>query len=177
MLTLNQVVKNLNYISNAHTQLNTFFFGELYDFASSGTTNYPAMAVTLNPSQYNMNNLTYSFDIYVLDLVHKDISNATEVLSDTVQICVDIIGVLDNPVYDWKLDKVSTLEDIQGGHDDEVYGHKFNVKLKTPYPTDRCASPFGTITVVSPISSTTNRLLDEDGNIIQTNDGFYIIPD
>lgn len=177
-LTLNQVVKNLNYIGNAHNQVKTFFFGELFDFASSGTIQYPAMAVTLNPSQRANNTLTYSFNVYMLDLVHKDISNSTEVLSDTLQMCLDVIAIADNPVYDWSMEKVATLTDIQGGQDDEVTGHWFNLKLKVPTPSDRCQVPtFGLITVVVPIDITDAGLTDEDDNLLQTEDGFYLIND
>ena len=177
-LTLNQVVKNLNYIGQAHNQVKTFFFGELYDFASSGTTQYPAMAVTLQPSQRAVNTLTYSFNVYMLDLVHKDISNNTEVLSDTLQMCLDVLAIVDNPVYDWTLEKTAVLTDIQGGQDDEVTGHWFNLKLKVPTPRDRCQVPtIGDITVIVPIPETSDGLTDDDGNLLQTEDGFYLIND
>ena len=175
-LTLNQVVKNLNYIGSAHNQVKTFYFGELYDFAASGTTQYPAMAVTLEPTQYQGNVLIYSFNVYMLDLVHKNLENATEVLSDTIQMCTDVIALVDNRLYDWRVEKTSTLTDIQGGQDDEVTGHWFNLKLRVASPTDRCAAPvFGTITVVNPPANVTNTLTAEDGSILQTEDGFNII--
>ena len=177
-LTLNQVVKNLEYISQAHNQINTFYFGQLHDFAASGVINYPAMVVDLNPTTYGVNTLTYSFNIYLLDLVHKDISNSTEVLSDTVQMCTDILSIVDNPVYDWTLERSAILQDIQGEKEqDEVFGHWFNLRLKVPKPRDRCEVPtYGTITVIVP-SENTSGLLDENGNIIQTEDGFYLIND
>ena len=178
-LSLNQVVKNLEYIADAHNQINTFFFGEMYDFAASGVTNYPAMAVSLEPSTYATNTITYSFNVYMLDLESKDIGNRTEILSDTIQMCLDVVGIVANPVYDWSFDKNVTLTDIQGGMDDEITGHYFNLRLKVPRVTDRCAAPIdGDITVVVPIpDSNARRMTDEDGNILQTEDGFYIIAD
>ena len=41
MITLNQVIKNLNNIASAHYQINSFGNGNVTEFATSGTTNYP----------------------------------------------------------------------------------------------------------------------------------------
>ena len=178
-LTLNQVVKNLSNIASAHNQLKHFYFGELYDFAASGTTEYPAMVVSLEPTPFQTNVLTYSFNVYIIDLVHKGISNSTEVLSDTLQTCTDITSIVANPIYAWNSERTNVFNDIQGGLDDGEYGFWFNLKLKVPRPIDRCQVPLlGVIDVIVPAEDIdANYLLDEEGNIIQTNDGFNIIAD
>lgn len=178
MLTLNQVVKNLNNISDSHSQINNFFFGELYDFASSGTVNYPAMAVTLEPSQVQGNVLVYSFNVYVLDLVHKGTSNNTEVLSDTMQTCLDIIAICNNHLYDWNTEKNTVLNDVQGGYDDEVSGYWFNLKIRVANPSDRCQVPLRrTISRVQAIEILLNGLTTSDDVFLLTEDGFVLIAD
>ena len=68
-ITLNQVVKSLNDIANNHKQINHFFFGEEWDFASSGIVNTPAMIVVLQPSTLRTSTLDYAFKLYFGDLV------------------------------------------------------------------------------------------------------------
>lgn len=175
-LTLNQVVQNLSNIASAHNQIKHFYFGELYDFAASGTTEYPAMVVSLEPTPFQTNVLIYSFNVYIIDLVHKGISNSTEVLSDTLQTCTDITSIVSNPVYSWSSERNQLFNDIQGGLDDGEYGFWFNLKLRVARPIDRCQVPtIGVIDVIVPAENITNNLLAEDGTILQTNDGFNII--
>ena len=168
-MTLNQVVKNLNYIANAHNQINHFFFGELYNFASSGTTNYPAMAVTVEPATYSENMLTMNFNVYILDLVHKDLSNQTEVLSDTQSICLDVLALIKDPtIYSWNIDINTTLTDIQGGYDDEVSGYWFPLKIRVPKPLDTCQVPLRSALQVVPD-------ITEDNSNITNNNDLYIL--
>jgi len=141
-MTLNQAVKALSDIATAHPQINHFFFGEEFDFAASGVVNMPAMIVVLEPSLLQGSTLTYNFKIYIGDLVHKDLSNKLEVLSDTLLICTDIIALLQNPSYDWVFDASNVvLTDFEDSFDCELYGHYFNLKIKTSAPFDRCAVP------------------------------------
>lgn len=141
-MTLNEVVANLNSIADNHLQINHFFFGDEWDFATSGVVNCPAMIVVLEPSNLTTSVLTYNFKIYVGDLVHKDLSNKVEVLSDTLQICLDIIYSIQNPDYNWAIESNTiTLTDFEDSFDCELYGHYFNLKIRTSSPFDRCAIP------------------------------------
>lgn len=141
--TLNQVVKSLNDIATNHQQINHFFFGETWDFATNGEVNCPIMMAVLKPLPYNKNTLTYTFDIFIGDIVHKDLSNKTEVLSDTLQIALDVVYELQDPTYNWVLDNVNsiTFNDFEDSFDIELYGYQFEVRLKVAQPFDRCAIP------------------------------------
>lgn len=141
MKSLNQVVKSLNDIADNHQQINHFFFGEEFDFDTSGTVNASAMIVVLQPSSLQGSTLTYSFKVYVGDLVHKDLSNKTDVLSDTMLIALDIIYELQDPDYDGVVDTNITLNDFEDSFDCELYGHWFDLKIKYSNPFDRCAIP------------------------------------
>jgi len=140
-LTLNQVVKSLNSIAVNHPQINHFFFGEEWDFASSGVVNCPAMIVVLEPTNVERAYISYNLKIYIGDLVQKDLSNKTEVLSDTMLIALDVIAILKSPAYNWTFDGSSTLSDFEDSFDCELYGHWFNIKLKVAAPSDRCSIP------------------------------------
>jgi len=141
-MTLNQIVISLNNIASAHPQINHFFFGEEYDFASSGTVNCPAMIVVLQPTVLQGSVLIYNFKIYIGDLVHKDLSNKTEVLSDTLQTWLDIIYLVQSPNYEWVADVSNIiLTDFEDSFDCELYGHWANLKIRISNPFDICAVP------------------------------------
>ena len=141
MATLNQVVKSLNDIATAHQQINHFFFGEEWDFATSGVVNAPVMITVLQPSSLSGSTLTYDFKVYIGDLVSKGLRNKADVLSDTLQIALDVIYQLQSPDYDGVVNTEITLNDFEDSFDCELYGHWFSLKIKYSNPFDRCAIP------------------------------------
>jgi len=150
MLTLNNVVTNLNNIADAHSLINNFFYGEIYDFASSGTVNYPAMLVTSEPNSLSRGVITMSFNIYIADLVQKGIADRREVSSNTQQVVLDILATLDRTVaYDWNvnIDNI-TLNDFVDKFQDEVTGWWFKLDLRIPNALNRCAVPLDSTIVV-----------------------------
>jgi len=142
-MTLNNVIQELNNIATNHLQINHFFFGEEWEFASSGVVNCPAMIAVLEPAMLEGSTLTHSFKIYIGDLVQKDLSNKKEVLSDCLLIALDVIYQLQQNDYDWVLANKSsiTLNDFEDSFDCELYGYYFQIKLKLSSPYDRCAIP------------------------------------
>lgn len=176
MKSLNQVVKSLNDIADNHLQINHFFFGEEWDFASSGVVNTTAMIVVLQPSTLAGSTLTYDFKIFIGDLVQKDLSNKTEVLSDTMQVALDVIWQLQDPNYEGVVDTNITLNDFEDSFDCELYGHWFDLKIKYSNPFDRCAIPIIPIDNSLPLNGVT--IYDIEGNLIATiaPGGSYIIP-
>lgn len=178
MLTLNQIKQQLNNIAIAHSNINHFHFGEIYDFATSGIVDYPAMAAERNPVQYINNSLKYSFNIYVMDLVHKDVSNRDEVLSDSLQICIDILAMLDRTEgFVFTIEKNVTFNDFIDSFDQEVSGYWFKLDIKTPAPLDNCAVPKIPITIVDDLQPDLNVMLTDDGYTILTDDGLQLIID
>ena len=140
-MTLNEIKKSLSDIATNHPQINHFYFGEEYDFASSGVVNCPAMVVSLEPHQLNGSVLTYNFKIYIGDLVQKDLSNKDEVLSDCLLIALDVIYLLQDPDYPLVIDPNITLNDFEDSFDMEMWGYWFNLKCRVSNPFDRCAVP------------------------------------
>jgi len=146
MRTRNQVVKALNDIADSHLQIKHFFEGNEFDFASSGVVNFCAMIAVAEPSILEGSTLTHIFKIYIGDLVHKNLSNRREVLSDCQLIALDVLYELQDPTYDWVLINKGniTLTDFEDSFDCELYGYYFEIRLKLPAPYDRCAIPVTT---------------------------------
>lgn len=141
MQTLNQVIKSLNDIADNHQQINHFFFGEEWDFATSGVVNTPAMIAVLQPTVLNNTSLTYDFKIYIGDLVNKGLNNKQDVLSDTLLIALDVVYELQDPDYEGIVETNITFNDFEDSFDCELYGQWFNLKIKYSNPFDRCSIP------------------------------------
>lgn len=141
-MTLNETVALLQGIQENHPQLNHFFFGEEFDFASSGVVVPAVMIAVLQPSTLAGSTLTYNFKIYIGDIAEKDKSNKTEILSDTLLIALDVVYLLQNSrVYNLVIDTNIIFNDFEDSFDCELYGHWFELKIKVSNPFDRCAVP------------------------------------
>lgn len=169
MITLNQTIKNLNNIANAHYQINSFGNGSVVEFATSGITNYPAMWVDYEAPQVQGNAYVYVLRIYIMDRLIKGKTNELELFSDIQQICLDIISQLNSTIYGWKLitDNITLNPFSEPRFDDEDAGYYFDVQLKQPFKYDTCQIPFdSTITNVG--SSNLVTIIDQNGNVITT---------
>jgi hypothetical protein len=91
-LTLNQTIKLIRDIAQSHDQINTVYFGDVWEFLSQPDNVYPSMFYSLTGSQINGKELTMSFSLFFLDRQLQDETNETEVLSDQLLICQDIIS-------------------------------------------------------------------------------------
>lgn len=142
-MTLNNIVKELNDIATNHLQINHFFFGNEFDFATSGVVNCAAMICVLEPALLEDSTLTHSFKIYIGDIVQKNLSNKLEVLSDCQLIALDVIYQLQQNDYEFILINKNSivLTDFEDSFDCELYGYYFSIKLKLANPYDRCAIP------------------------------------
>jgi hypothetical protein len=147
MISLNQVITGLNRIVAAHKQLNTFYQGDPFEFATSGTTNYPAMVVDLIETKTLRSNQKFTFDFFLMDLVRKGESNETEVLSDLALIAKDISAELKHPNWTWYIDLNSEIvwEAFTEKDDDMVSGYKATIELMIDLPDDECAIPKSSI--------------------------------
>jgi hypothetical protein len=142
MLTLNQIVEQLNEVQRVHANIKSFYFGELWDFNASGSIDYPAMAVTYEGSQLKRGELMYSFNVYIMDVIDKGLSVRTEAISDTLQTCTDIIAILDmTSDFPAKVNTSVKIDDFTDRFVDEVTGNWFRLDITTPYVFDKCAIP------------------------------------
>lgn len=144
--TLNQIISNLSNITHAHDQLETFYFGDPYEFATSGTTKYPALVVDLRAVHVVRNQIRYDFDFFFLDRTSRGEVNETEVLSDLVSVAKDINAELKHPSWSFDVDFGAefTLEPVTEHMDDILAGYKMGLTISIDYPDDTCRIPFNT---------------------------------
>jgi hypothetical protein len=141
--TLNQIVGEFKEIADQHRQINNFTVGTIEDFATSGTTNYPAWWVSYQNNGFEDRRENFSFSFWVVDRVKKDRSNLIEIHSDMKQIAMDIISQLNDSAYKWSIDSNITLSAIyEPFHEDEIAGWTFDVTISQAFTKDVCQIPF-----------------------------------
>jgi hypothetical protein len=141
--TLNQIVSEFKEIADQHRQINNFTVGTIEDFATSGTTNYPAWWVSYQSNGFEDRRENFSFSFWVVDRVKKDRSNLIEVHSDMKQIAMDIIAQLNDSAYKWAIDKNISLSAIyEPFHEDEIAGWTFDITISQAFTKDVCQIPF-----------------------------------
>ena len=158
MVTIKQINKHLNTFADDHLQIHGYHFGQFYNIATSGTTNYPLLAVQPEGSQIEKGQVKYQFTIAIADLVQKGDGDWVDILSDMQRIAVDAIteirqGGLAN-TYDWTMQENITMTTFKERWDEEVTGWSFPVTLVSDFSYDRCAIPT--------TGSTSGGVLQED---------------
>jgi hypothetical protein len=140
-LTLNQTVKLIKDIAQSHNQINTVYFGDVWEFLAQADNVYPSMFYSLTGSQINGKELTMSFSLFFLDRQLIDETNETEVLSDQLLICQDVLAMMKHPNMSWLLGEASTLEFFTENEKDYLAGIKADINITYPMLMNRCQIP------------------------------------
>lgn len=142
--TLNQVEAALSNIAAAHRQINTYYFGDVFEFAVSGTTVYPAMVCDLQNLTMGRNQINYNFVTFFIDRTRKDESNETEVISDMALVAKDFIAEIKHPDWGFDVDfsAQTQLDVVKEALDDVVAGVRLLFTIRVDYPDDTCRIPF-----------------------------------
>ncbi len=163
--TYNNLVDTLKSLGTQHQQITTTTTGDIFDIDLSKNTLFPLMHingvnVTTGPST-----LTYNFQIFIMDLVSEKsnwtqaniqsatkLSNEQEVLSDTLQICTDIIGIFRHSQWQAQLsldinagvyfaEGEFTIEPFSERFDNELTGWVFPLSIIVENDFQTCNIP------------------------------------
>lgn len=153
MVTLNQIVQNLNEIANKHLQIHGFKFGDPWEFYTSGVCDCTELWVTMSPPIASLTTMDYPFTAWLLDGVRRGEVNETEVLSDMILIAHDIIAQLHHPAYPWAFDRNQkfTLSNYTEKTPYKLSGVSFSFTLNTLKPADTCQIPFSSSPIIYPL--------------------------
>src|SRR3990167_583685 len=145
MVTLKQINKHLNAFADSHLQIHSYGFGDLWEIATSGTTNYPLMWVEPTGSSVRKGEVEYKFRVLIMDLVQKGEGDEVDVLSDMHRIGVDIVTEMRQGglagTYEWELFGDVSMDDFTERFDDEVTGWTINITIKTDWDYNQCSIP------------------------------------
>lgn len=150
--TINQLVQELKEISNAHLQVNDFFWGDFGKASSRNDLDYPLMCCYY-PNGSMLNNMTpINLIIVVADKIDKANNdsndnpaqgNLTEVESDTLQVIRDVYNVINKSRRWQKLVRVNsaTINKFIEKGKDETAGHYINISLFIKDSSSICNLP------------------------------------
>lgn len=146
-MTLNQIIARIKTQAESHKMVGRFSVGAEYNLSVEEVNNYPL--VWLVPDGFDLatkggRNVNYRFALLVFDRVFESESNTIEVLSDTAQIIIDIMSLIDynyNSDGDFDLIVSSTAEPFYDAKTDIVAGYGIQFQVSTPYLGDSCVVP------------------------------------
>lgn len=141
-MTLNQLIKKIEDIGNAHHQIKTTFYGSAFDFLSKGSDAlYPAFLFDINNASINGKTLTVSFSFFFMDRMLPEETDYQDVVSDQLQIAQDIIAQLSYNDFDFEFQQSVTLNSFIENTPDLLAGWQTDVSLDLPYIYNRCEVP------------------------------------
>lgn len=156
IITLNNVIKLLKQFADGHGQLNDFGFGDFADIGTSRQMQHPFMWVNVAPSTVTYNENKTILPILALQVAIMDqtndqantlnengyeSNNVSEILSDTLQILLDLIGEISRNFgkYGIVIDGDLSYEPMIDETDDSSNGWLLDISLKLQHSS--CVIP------------------------------------
>ena len=169
--TYNNVVNTLLRLGEYHEQISSTSVGDIYDINLEKMQKFPLLHINPTNVSTGDSQLTYNFQIFIMDMVseksdwtknnasanfpklHKTLSNEQDVLSGSLQICTDFIGMLRHsvqqsilgtndinaPIY-FTQDQF-TIEPFQERFDNLCCGWVFNIGVLVQNDFSTCTIP------------------------------------
>lgn len=146
ILSYNQINELFNQVAIAHYQIKRFGSGELSEadinkFISENQE-YPVLWMTPVSVTTNSNVLLYSLNLLVFDLVNKDKDNEQEVLSDCLQIALDVVRILRYGNAEFNIVTEPNISPFAGRYSDWVAGWSLEIELEVDIQSNNCDIPY-----------------------------------
>jgi hypothetical protein len=146
ILSYNQINELFNQVAIAHYQIKRFGSGELSEadinkFISENQE-YPVLWMTPVSVTTNSNVLLYSLNLLVFDLVNKDKDNEREVLSDCLQIALDVVRILRYGNAEFNIVTEPNISPFAGRYSDWVAGWSLEIELEVDIQSNNCDIPY-----------------------------------
>ena len=155
MININykQILTYFSSIAYHHEQINSFGIGDLTQCTMDVTTKqeprYSRMYIVPETVQFNENEIGYNFAVVIMDKVEDDLSNLSEVLSDTLETTKDVWTVFwqsyqaqygdfsDIIIGDWEPDVNPFTERF----DTVLAGWTMHIRMVAPFDYNSCNLP------------------------------------
>jgi len=164
--TYNNVINTLKNLGDQHHQITTVTTGDIFDIDLEKNTKFPLMHINPVNVTTGQSQLNYNFQIFVMDLVSEKedwtdanfqsadkLSNSQEVLSQCLQISVDLISMLRHSLHQsaqgtndvnfplYFTEGEFTIEPFTERFDNELTGWVFTISVIAHNDFDACAMP------------------------------------
>ena len=157
-------------LADHHKQINSFGFGALEDLSfwtesrmKEDNPNYqapvfPLMYVVPANVEQRLTHMVYQFNVIILDIIERDLSNQTDVLSDTNQILDDVISQFRLSVRDslgnfnkeYYLQTPVTCNPFIEKYTDLCGGWSGLLNVEVMIPLNRCDAAFSSFETPTP---------------------------
>ena len=158
MITFRNVVGFLETIADKHYEINSFHSGFMdeVDINKLGATDYIILYAEPGQAVVDKGVLTYSFTIYVLDMINEELGEApnkerlgrVDTLSENLQILQDVINEFHHSLYStsWVdgevvLDLPITCEPFTARFNNLLTGWSATLSMQVNNPNNLCISP------------------------------------
>lgn len=144
MKSLNQIIAELEAFANVHYQIHTFGHGDVWEIApNSSEIVYPVLWFVPQGATTGLREVTNNFTVLCMDLVRSGEENETEVLSDTLQIILDVVSYYRQQHGEaYIVEFGSNIQPFTERDPDMLSGHSITVSIRQPFNYSECAIPF-----------------------------------
>lgn len=146
--TLNQILKDIETFCDTHGQVGQYCFKDPNELLNDHESRFPVVDAIVRPARFSgtqgtPRTVSFLIELYFMDLVHKDLSNEQDVLSDQAQIAMDLLAYFDKEEFADKftLDVNGQLDPFYEKGDNEVTGWSLAINFKVLDLRDKCAIP------------------------------------
>lgn len=138
--TYNQIITAFRNFCTAHKQIKTFYAGQTWNFQTE-TILYPAIVMLPQPSTIQTGAVLLTFNIFIADILNKDLTNVDEIYSDTLQIGQDIVAYFREAGIFFLNDESVSIEPFEEKFDDVLAGWMLGITLTVPFNSSTCNIP------------------------------------
>lgn len=147
-MTLNQTITRIRTLALNHNRVSEFYFGSVSDFLDLDKQRvYPICVLDYSPSAIAGNVLSFSFIMYVLDLVNISEgarANEQDVLSDSAETVSDLYASFNAGNYtDWRVSTTNQIELLREEQPEYIAGAAISFTIDTLRIQDACVKPVG----------------------------------
>jgi hypothetical protein len=164
VISYNQFLSLFKEIADKHYQIKRFGSGELSEAdinkSISENQKFPVLWATPTSVTTQPNTVLYTFNLLVFDIVDKDKLNQNEVLSDTLQIILDILRILRYDNNEFNVITDPNIEPFGGNYSEWVFGWNMTVEIEVDFQQNTCDIPYKDLdltSIIKEISTTPNK--------------------
>jgi hypothetical protein len=153
MINYKQLLTDFGAIALHHEQIKSFGFGDLPQVTNDIETQqeplYTRMYIVPGGITFNQNQITYQLSLIILDKVNIDLSNLSEVISDTLEIQKDIWTILYQSYtaqfgnFSWYIlpEDYPNVTPFIESYETILAGWTMNLNVYIPFDYNRCTPP------------------------------------
>lgn len=144
-ITYKNIIEQFKDITDRHKMVNSFNSGDIYDVNFDDEKKapvYPYVHLVPQPSQLSENEMLFTFNLIIMDLVDGEFDNHYDIQSDTLQIGQDIIFEFKGQSQTEQVIDPIGFSFFTERFNDEVSGVNLTITLSVPQNINICENPF-----------------------------------